>query len=131
MISTKGRYALRVMLDIAAQEPDRFIPLHDIAQREDISEKYLEIIIRSLVKNKLVKAHRGKGGGYMLSRPAGEYTVGEILDVTEETMAPVACLVPDAEKCPRKEKCKTIQLWEGYDRLTRDYFAGIRLADLL
>ena len=131
MISTKGRYALRVMIDLAQQPRETYIPLHDIAERQQISEKYLEIIIKMLVKNKLVKGHRGKGGGYLLTRDPGDYSCWEILKNTEETMAPVACLMQDAEACPRKSECRTISLWEGYDRLTKEYFEKVRLTDLL
>lgn len=131
MISTKGRYALRVMLDLAGQEEGAYIPLHDVAVRQDISEKYLEIIIKMLVKNKMVKGQRGKGGGYTLTRNPDKYTVGEILSCTEENMAPVACLAKDAEKCPRKKDCKTIGLWVGYDKLTKEYFDSYTLKDLL
>ena len=131
MISTKGRYALRVMIDLAGQKEDTFVPLHDIALRQGISEKYLEIIIKTLVRNKMVKGHRGKGGGYMLSRKPEEYTVWEILDCTEENLAPVACLAKNAELCPRKDECKTIGLWEGYDNMTREYFEQFTLRDML
>ena len=130
MISTKGRYALRVMLDLARQEKGEYIPLHDIARRQEISEKYLEIIIKALVKSRMVKAQRGKGGGYMLTRPAGDYSVWEILNVTEENIAPVACLMENAQECPRKDACRTLPVWEGYERLTKEYFQGIRLCDL-
>ena len=131
MISTKGRYALRVMLDLAMQDSETFIPLHDVALRQEISEKYLEIIIKMLVKNKMVKGHRGKGGGYMLTRKPEDYTVGEILECTEDNMAPVACLAKDAEKCPRMKACQTIGLWEGYDKLTKEYFDSFTLKDLI
>ena len=101
MISTKGRYALRVMIDLAEQAPEAFIPLDTIAARQGISKKYLESILKILVQKKLLKGLRGKGGGYRLTRRAEEYTVGEILELTEGTLAPVACLEAAAEPCPR------------------------------
>ena len=101
MISTKGRYSLRVMIDLAEQQPDRYIPLKEIAARQEISEKYLESIIKLLVKGKLVLGLRGKGGGYKLTRPLEQYTVGEILRLTEESLAPVTCLEEDAAACSR------------------------------
>ena len=102
-----------------------------MAVRQNISEKYLEIIIKMLVKNKLVKGHRGKGGGYMLTRDPASCSTWEILCCTEENMAPVACMSEGAEICPRKEYCPTIGLWEGYDAVTRSYFEKISLADLI
>ena len=101
MISTKGRYALRVMLDLAEHGNEGYIPLKDIAKRQAISDKYLESILKSLVKQKMLKGLRGKGGGYQLTRTPAEYSVGEILEVAEGTLAPVACLMDDAEDCPR------------------------------
>lgn len=100
MISTKGRYALRVMIDLAGQDPGAFIPLDEIAARQGISKKYLEIILKVLVQNKLLRGLRGKGGGYQLTRPPKEYTVGEILELTEGTLAVVACLEAGAGKVP-------------------------------
>ena len=131
MISTKGRYAMRVMLDLAMQPQGTFVPLHDVAVRQNISEKYLEIIIKMLVKNRLVKGHRGKGGGYMLTRDPASYSAWEILCCTEENMVPVACMSEGAETCPRKAHCPTIGLWEGFDAVTHSYFEKISLADLI
>ncbi len=131
MISTKGRYALRVMIDLAEQNSDEYIPLKEIAARQEISEKYLELILKALVQKKLLKGLRGKGGGYRLTRRPEEYTVLEILEPAEGSLAPVACLEPDAEICPREEHCHTLPMWKKFDALMQDFFAGITLADLL
>ncbi len=129
MISTRGRYALRVMIDLTQQKTGGYIPLKEIAARQEISEKYLESILKLLVKGKILTGLRGKGGGYRLTRAPEEYTV-DILELTEETLAPVACLSEDAEPCPRASDCRTLDMWKGLDKLVRDYFAGITLADL-
>lgn len=130
MISTKGRYALRVMIDLAEQAPEAFIPLEAIAARQGISKKYLESILKILVQKKLLKGLRGKGGGYRLTRRAEEYSVGEILELTEGTLAPVACLEAGAEPCPRKGACKTLPMWTRLDALVHDFFYSITLVDL-
>ena len=116
LISTKGRYALRVMIDLAEHQADGFIPLKVIAQRQEISEKYLENIIKLLVKAKLLTGVRGKGGGYQLAKAPEQYTVESILRVTEDSIAPVSCLDPDADAC--------------LDKLITEYFENITLADL-
>lgn len=131
MISTKGRYALRVMLDLAEQETEKYIPLKEIASRQEISEKYLEIIVKVLVKEKMLKGASGKGGGYKLTRSPSEYPVGEILELAEGTLAPVSCLTAGAENCNRKGKCKTFPMWKKFDDLVHDFFFGITLEDLL
>lgn len=131
MISTKGRYALRVMLDLAMQEPERYIPLKEIASRQELSEKYLEIILKTLVKQKLLRGMRGKGGGYQLTRAPKDYTVGEILMLTEGNLSSVACLAPDAETCDRASCCLTLPMWQKFDSMVHDFFFGITLADLL
>lgn len=131
MISTKGRYALRVMLDLAEQDPEKFIPLKDIAERQGISKKYLEIILKSLVQHNFLKGLRGKGGGYKLTRNPSEYTVEEILELTEESLAIVSCLKKGAIPCERKSYCLTLPMWEKFDKLVHDFFTGITLADLL
>ena len=131
MISTKARYALRVMADLAERREEGFVPLKDIAVRQEISEKYLETILRLLVKGKIVRGLRGKGGGYMLTRSPEEYSVGEIIELTEGSLAPVACLAPGAETCPRKEGCATFKLWQKYDLFTRRFFFGITLQNLI
>ena len=131
MISTKGRYALRVMIDLAEHKEDGFIPLKDVAARQDISKKYLEIIVKDLVAGRLVTGASGKGGGYQLTRAPEDYTVGEILEQTEGSLAPIACLSCDALPCARADNCKTLPMWEEYDRITHDFFYGKKLSDLL
>ncbi|MBQ7741126.1 MAG: Rrf2 family transcriptional regulator [Eubacterium sp.] len=131
MISTKGRYALRVMIDLAKQHSESYIPLKEIAERQGISKKYLEIIVKELVNAKLLVGVSGKGGGYRLSRKPEEYSVGEILEVTEGSLAIVACLSKDAEKCPRAEKCETLPMWSEYNKMIYDFFYSKKLSDLI
>lgn len=130
LISTKGRYALRVMIDLAEHPSEGFVPLKVIADRQEISEKYLESIIKLLVKAKLLSGLRGKGGGYRLTRSPAEYTVGSILRLTEDSLAPVACLEENADACPRAPACRTLPLWQGLDRVISGYLDSITLADL-
>ena len=130
-ISTRGRYAIRVMLDLAEHNTGEYIPLMDIAKRQEISEKYLEAIVASLSKNGFVRSLRGKGGGYQLLRAPEEYTVGSILRLTEGSLAPVACLDDHPNQCERAATCKTLQMWEGFYKLINEYFDGITLEDLL
>ena len=131
MISSKGRYALRVMLDMAQQKDDGFIRLSDVAQRQEISEKYLESIIRILVKAKVVESLRGKGGGYRLRKAPEQYTVDSILRLTEESLAPVTCLESNAEACSRSGGCRTLALWQGLDKVIREYLESVTIADLV
>lgn len=131
MISTRGRYALRVMLDLAQQSTDRYIPLKEIANRQDISGKYLEIIIKVLVQNQLLTGLRGKGGGYRLTKKPDEYTLGEILRLTEGSLAPVACVEESYTKCTRLECCLTRPVWQKLDMMINEYLDGITLKDLL
>ena len=131
LISTKGRYALRIMLDLAQQEPGAFIPLPAIAERQEASEKYLESIISTLARAGLVEGQRGKGGGYRLARKPCDYSVGEILRLAEGSLAPVSCLEAGATPCPKASSCRTLPVWQGYYKLTEDYFSGITLADLM
>ncbi len=131
MISTKGRYALRVMIDLAQHENEGSIPLKAIAERQDISKKYLEIIVKELVKGKMVNGVSGKGGGYSLCRSPEEYSVGEILELMEGSLSPVACLANPEYDCPRAGVCLTLPMWEEYDKMTRDFFYGKKLSDLL
>lgn len=131
LISTKGRYALRVMVDLAEHPTEGYVPLREIAQRQEISEKYLETIIKTLVRAKLLGGVRGKGGGYKLSRAPERYTVGEILRLTEESLAPVACLEENAGPCARAAGCLTLPVWQGLDRVINEYLDGITLGDLL
>ena len=130
LISTKGRYALRVMIDLAEHRTEDFISLKDIAQRQEISEKYLESIIRMLVKAKVLESLRGKGGGYRLKKSPDQYTVGSILRLTEESLAPVSCLEQNADACPRASFCRTLPLWKGLDKVIRDYLESVTIADL-
>ena len=131
LISTKGRYALRVMIDLAEHQTEGFIPLKVIAQRQEISEKYLESIIKLLVKARFLNGLRGKGGGYELTRTPEEYTVGAVLRLTEESLAPVACLTEGADACPRVSECRTLPLWQGLNRVINDYLDNITVADLM
>ena len=131
LISTKGRYALRVMIDLAEHQTDGFIPLKVIAQRQEISEKYLESIIKLLVKERLLTGVRGKGGGYRLAKAPEQYTVESILRITEGSMAPVSCLGPGSDDCPRAADCRTLSLWRGLDKVINDYLAQFTLADLM
>ena len=131
MISTKGRYALRVMIDLAQHEGEAFIPLKDISERQQLSKKYLEILVRDLVKGKMIAGSSGKGGGYRLLRRPEEYPVGEILERMEGPLNAVACLAEGAEPCPRAAECLTLPLWTEYDRLTHDFFYSKTLKDLL
>ena len=132
MISTRGRYAIRVMLDLAENEKNGgYIPLKDIAARQEISKKYLEIIVKDMVAGGLLVGTSGKGGGYRLCRKPDEYTVGEILELMEGTLSPVACLAEEKNTCPRKGGCQTLPLWEEYDRMVHDFFYGRKLSDLI
>ena len=131
LISTKGRYALRVMIDLAEHQAEGFITLKVIAERQEISEKYLESIIKLLVKARLLNGVRGKGGGYQLTKAPEQYTVGSILRLTEDSMAPVSCLESGADACPRAAVCRTLPLWQGLDKVINDYLDNITLADLM
>ena len=131
LVSTKGRYALRVMLELAQSQPDTYMPLPLIAQRQGISEKYLESIIAVLSKAGLVDGLRGKGGGYRLTRPTADYSVGEILRLTEGTLAPVTCLEGAENPCPRAGECTTLPMWQKLDDLINTYLDSVSLSDLL
>ena len=131
LISTKGRYALRVMADLAEHPSEGYIPLKEIAQRQEISEKYLEAIIKILVKARLLTGVRGKGGGYKLTRGPEQYTIGEVLRLTEETLAPVACLEEAADVCPRAPNCRTLPVWKGLNRVINEYLDHITVADII
>ena len=131
MISTKGRYALRVLVDMAEHPSDGYIPLKDIARRQEISEKYLESIVRTLVQAQILEGLRGKGGGYRLKKPPEQYTAAEILRVTEGPLAPVACLEPGAEACPRAARCRTLPLWAGLQQVMEQYLSSYTLAGLM
>ena len=131
LVSTKGRYALRVMLELAQHGRDCNTALSSIASEQGISGKYLESIISVLVKAGLVEGQRGKGGGYRLSRELKDYSVGEILRLSEGSLAPVACLDGGANSCPRAGKCQTLPMWEKLDDLITGYLDSVSLADLL
>ena len=131
MISTRGRYALRVMLDIAANQGDGYVPMKDVAKRQGLSLKYLEQILPPLTRNNLVTGLQGKGGGYRLARPPEDCRVGEILRLMEGDLAPVACLEDGAETCARMAQCRTVGMWRRFHRLINDHFDGISLADLM
>ncbi len=130
LISTKGRYALRVMIDLADHNTGEYIPLKDIAERQNISEKYLESIIVVLSKAKMVDGLRGKGGGYRLNRPPSDYTLGEILRLVEATLAPVTCLEGDVQPCERAAECRTRPVWQTLQGKINDYLDSVTLADL-
>ena len=131
LVSTKGRYALRVMLELVQDDSAAYLPLPAIAERQGISEKYLESIISVLSKAGLVDGLRGKGGGYRLNRPVADYSVGQILRLTEGSLAPVTCLEGDENTCPRAGHCTTLPMWEKLDTIINDYLDSVSLADLL
>lgn len=131
MISTRGRYALRVLIDLAEHQNGAYIPLKEVAARQNISLHYIERIMPALTKAKLVEGLHGKGGGYQLTRAPHQYKVGDILRLTEGDLAPVACLGCDAEKCDRKSQCRTFSMWDKFYTMTNDYFDGITLVDLM
>ncbi len=130
-ISTKGRYALRMMADLAANSGSGAVALKDIAERQGISKKYLEQIVPLLNRADLLRTNRGYQGGYMLAKPPEQYTVGEILRVTEGNLAPVACLQCGSNTCARKTECATLYIWEGLYKLINDYLDGISLQDII
>ena len=131
MISTRGRYALRVMIDIAENSNGSYIPLNDIAERQNISEKYLESILVLLTRGNLLIGLRGKGGGYKLAKEPKEYTIGSILRLTEGSLSPVACLKEDAKPCEKQDFCKTLPLWKGLNDVINNYLDNITLDSLI
>lgn len=131
MISTRGRYALRVMIDIAEHSGGDFVPIKEVAARQEISLKYIERIMPLLTKENLVEGQHGKGGGYRLCRPPEDYPVGEILRATEGELAPVACLECGAKPCSRAAECRTLPMWQKYYAMTNEFFDGISVADLM
>lgn len=130
LISSKGRYAIRVILDLADNSNGDFIPLKDISARQGISQKYMESIMTLLSKNGFVEAMHGKGGGYRLNKPANEYKIGDILRLTEGTLAPVSCLEEGAKPCDRASSCRTLSLWSGLNDVISKYLDGITIADI-
>lgn len=131
MISTKGRYAIRVMIDLAEHDRGEYIPLKEVAARQEISKKYLEIIVKEMVAGGLLTGASGRGGGYKLNRKPEEYSLGEILELMEGTLAPIACLAGPENDCRRKGVCKTLPLWTEFDRMVHDFFYSKKLSDLL
>ena len=131
LVSTKGRYALRIMLDLAQYSGGESVVLMDVAKRQGISEKYLESIVASLTRAGLLTGQRGRGGGYRLSRTPEEYSIGEILRATEGPLVPVSCLKTEKNECDRSAKCLTLPLWMELDRRMSDYLDSVTLIDLL
>ena len=131
MISTRGRYALRVLIDMAEHPSAGKIPLRDIAERQEISEKYLESIVKDLVKAGIIEGLRGKGGGYQLNKAADQINVYDVISLMEGTLAPVTCLEADKTPCMRMSDCRTISLWKGLDEAVCSYLSSYTIADLM
>lgn len=132
MVSTRGRYALRIMIDLAERgKSDEYISMKSIAERQGISLKYIEKILPILVSEKMIEGVRGKGGGYRLVHKPKEYKVGDILRLAEGDIAPVACLECSAEPCTRKDECRTLPMWKELDKRINDYLDSVTLADLM
>lgn len=131
LVSTRGRYALRVLTDMAEHPSEGYTPLKEIAERQGISEKYLESIVKTLVQEGLLLGLRGKGGGYRLAKTPEEIPVGEVLRSMEGSLAPVSCLEEGQPACPREADCRTLPMWAGLDRVIRDYLNGYTVADLV
>ena len=130
IISTRGRYALRILIDLAERQNDGYVTLKEIAERQVLSEKYLESIVKELVRAKLVEGLRGKGGGYRLSRPAEEINVFDVLHLMEGTLVPVACLEEGSKPCSHRDVCRTLLLWEGLNRVVSEYLGSFSVQDL-
>lgn len=131
MISTRGRYALRVMVDLAEHNDGGYTAMKEVAERQDISLKYLEKILPLLVSAKLIEGVHGKGGGYKLTRSPDKYPIGEILRLTEGSLAPVACLECSAEPCERTSDCRTLPMWTKLSSIINDYLDSVTIADLM
>lgn len=131
MISTRGRYAIRVMIDLAENKKDGFTPMKEVAARQGISLKYLEQIMPALSKNGFVECIHGKGGGYRLTRDPDDYKIGDILRLTEGDLAPVACLGDDAEPCKMADRCRTLSMWTDFYKMTNQYFDSITIGSLI
>lgn len=131
MISTRGRYALRILVDLAENRNDGYITLRELSDRQGISEKYLESIVKDLVKDRFIEGVRGKGGGYRLSRPAEEINILDVLQSADGTVAPVACLEEGSRPCSRAAACRTLPLWKGLDKAVSDYLSGFTVRDLM
>lgn len=130
-ISTRGRYALRVLLDLAENQDKGYIAMKKVAERQELSLKYIERIMPVLSKNHYVEGVQGKGGGYRLVKNPKEYRIGDILRLTEGTLAPVACLECNSKTCQREKTCKTLPMWREFYQIINDYFDNITLADLM
>lgn len=130
-ISTKGRYALRMLLDLAEHQNEGYIALKDIAQRQHISKKYLEQIVALLNRSDFLQANRGFQGGYRLAKAPDQYTVGDILRYTEGSLAPIPCLEQKVNLCQRTNECATLQIWQGLHQTITEYLDGITLQDIL
>ena len=130
-VSTKGRYALRLLLDLAENKEEGFISLKAIAERQNISKQYLEQIVTLLNTSTILRANRGKQGGYMLAKEPSQYTVGQVLRITEGSLAPIACLEDEVNLCERALSCKTLTMWQGLGRVISEYLDGITLQDIL
>lgn len=131
IVSTRGRYALRVLVDMAEHSMDERVPLKEIVERQHISQKYIESIMTLLSKNGFVDGIHGKGGGYKLNRKPNEYIVGDILRLTEGTLAPVACLESGSSKCEKEKNCRTVSMWRKLDELIENYLDSVTIADLM
>lgn len=131
MVSTRGRYALQVIVDLAENSKDTYIPMKEVAERQGVSLKYLERILPVLTKGNIVTGVHGKGGGYKLMRPAEEISVLEVLMLTEGDLAPVSCLINDEEHCEQCTQCRTIHMWNHFNDMIQDYFSNITIKDLL
>lgn len=130
-ISTKGRYALRMLLDLAVHYEEGYVSLKEVAERQNISKKYLEQIVPMLNRSGILRTNRGNKGGYMLAKPANVLSVGDILRATEGSLAPVACLEYEINDCPRAKECATLYIWEGLYKVTQDYLNSVTLQDIL
>ena len=131
LVSTRGRYAIRVMIDLAEHMNGKYIPMKEIADRQDVSLKYMTKIMQALTKSGMLDGQHGKGGGYKLNRDPEEYRVGDILRLTEGTLAPVACIHETDCKCDRSFECRTRPMWNELDKLISEYLDGITIADLM
>ena len=130
-VSTKGRYAIRVLIDMAQRGETDFHPLHELAARQRLSEKYLEAILGTLVKNQILEGTRGKGGGYRLAKPSKELTVWDVLSVIETSMSPVECVDNGKNGCDRANICPTLPMWKDFAKIIHDYFSGITIHQLV
>ena len=131
MISTKGRYAIRVMLDLAENDNGNYIPLKDIAERQGISKKYLEIIVKEMVQGGLVTGASGKGGGYKLCKKPEDYRIYDILELLEGSLSPVACIADAKITCDKRDSCQTLPMWIEFDNMIKDFFKSKKLSDLM